>query len=113
GILDDGVAVVIVCFLLGRPTDHLADGVDLDIATKALCRLLDLGDFVGVALKRRARTRSRHEERITVAQRKVLTHLRGAGIHEDRPRVAVRLGKSAYALELQELSFEIELAAFK
>src|SRR5207247_10432090 len=53
------------------------------------------------------------EERITVAQRKLLTHLRGAGIHEDRPGVAVRLGKRAYALELQELSFEIELAAFR
>src|SRR6516165_2114507 len=113
GVLDDGVAVVVLRLLLAWPTDHLPDREDLDVATKTLRRAPDLGDLLRIALERGSRARGGHEERIAVAQRKGLADLRGAGIHDDRPRLAVGLGVGAHALEVEEPSVEIEIAAFQ
>src|SRR5882757_9132997 len=84
-ILDDGVAVVVLRLLLARPTDYLANGVDLDLATDVLRRALDLGDLLRVALERGSRPRCRYKERIAIAQRESLTDFRRARVHDDRP----------------------------
>src|SRR5262245_55577310 len=107
-VLDDGVAVILLRLLLARTADHLPDGVDLDLAPERLRRALDLRDLLDIALERRARARRRHEERVAIAQREGLPDLRRAGIHQDRPGAAERLGIRAHALEPQELSVEIE-----
>src|SRR5258707_7833052 len=62
GVFDDGVAIVVIPLLLAWPTDHLADGKDLAVATKTLRRAPDLNDLLRIALERRSRTRGRHEE---------------------------------------------------
>src|SRR6516164_10205907 len=77
------------------------------------CAAPDLRDLLRIALERRSRARGRHEECIAVAQRKGLSDLRGAGIHDDRPRVAVGLGVGAHPLEVEEPPMEIEIAAFR
>src|SRR5262249_705701 len=113
GVLDDSVAIVLVRLRLGGATDHLADGVDLDIAAEVFRRALDLVDLLGIALEPSSGARGRPEKRIAVAQCKVLADLRRPGVHEDRPRLAVRLGMGARPLELEELSLKIEIAAFR
>src|SRR5215813_2912675 len=75
GVLDDGVAVVVLRLRLAWPTDHLPDRVDLDVATKTLRLAPDLGDLLRIALERGSRARGRHEECIAVAQRKGLADL--------------------------------------
>src|SRR5215831_12887098 len=61
GVLDDGVAVVVLRLLLACPTDHLPDRVDLDLATETLRRAPDLGDLLRITLERGSRARGRHE----------------------------------------------------
>ena len=58
GILDDGVAVIVLRLLLGRAADHLADRIDLDLAADAARSVLDLRDLLGIGLKRSARARA-------------------------------------------------------
>src|SRR5262249_57913744 len=61
GVVDNGVAIVIFRFRLTGAANHLADRVDLDVASEALRRALDLGDLLRITLERGARTRGRHE----------------------------------------------------
>src|SRR5262249_56411358 len=50
GVLDDGVAVIVLRLRLARPTNHLPDRVDLDVAAQAFGRPPDLGHLLPIAL---------------------------------------------------------------
>jgi hypothetical protein len=67
GAIDDRIMEIIVRFLLGRPTDHLTDRVERDLAAVSLRFLLDLLNRPGIALKGCPRAEGRGKERVTIA----------------------------------------------
>jgi hypothetical protein len=67
GAVDNRMLEIMLRFLLGRPTDHLAYRVERDLAAVSLRFLLDLLNRSGIALKRCPRAGGRCKERVAVA----------------------------------------------
>src|SRR5262249_9608519 len=119
---DVGVVVILLGLAPRGPADHLALGVDLDLAAVFAPVGLDVADLLHDAIEdlllahrlrgaggRQTRAAGRGEERVAVAHRKGLAGPRRSRIHNDWARSADRPGLRPNAGQLEVAAVEVEL----
>jgi hypothetical protein len=107
GVIEHGIAIIVLGFLAATPTSDRSDGIDVDLAAILCGEILGLLDIARRLFVRHAR--GLNEKGIGVAHCEGAADGRCARIHQQRPNAADRFRLGADAFELDVFAVDVEV----